>query len=96
MKLLMILVNADHAADVGAILEAQEVSGYSQIPMVLGKGATGRKLGTRAFPGSSTLYFAVVLPHQAETLTAELRQLRAAQGPEEGLKIYSLDTTEML
>jgi hypothetical protein len=96
MKLLLIVVNSDHAADVGALLEHHGVPGYSEIPTILGKGATGRKLGTRAFPGTSTLFFAAVAPEHCDALVRELRALRDARGPEEGLKVYSLDTKELL
>ncbi len=96
MKLLLIVVNSDHAADVGALLERYGVPGYSEIPTILGKGATGRKLGTRAFPGTSTLFFAAVAPEHCTSLVDELRALRDERGPEEGLKVYSLDTKELL
>ena len=96
MKLILIFVDADHAADVAGVLERHAITGYSEIPQVLGKGTTGSKLGTRAFPGSSTLYFAAVQPEAAEALVESLRSLRDARGPEEGLKVYTLDTTELL
>ena len=96
MKLLLIFVDADHAADVADVLDRHDITGYSEIPQILGKGVTGRKLGTRAFPGSSTLYFAAVPVGAAAALVEALRALRAARGPEEGLKVYTLDTTELL
>ncbi len=96
MKLILIFVDADHAADVAELLEHHAVTGYSEIPQVLGKGVTGRKLGTRAFPGSSTLYFAAVQPDVAEALMRSLRALRTGRGSVEGLKAYSLDTMELL
>jgi hypothetical protein len=96
MKLLMILVDADHAADVERLLEASEVPGYTELPSALGKGRTGRKLGTRAFPGSSTIYFVALPDGECHGLCDELRRLREAKGPEEGLKAYVFDTTEVL
>lgn len=96
MKLVMIFVDSHHAADVEALLEEAGLPGYSEFPTVLGKGQSGRKLGTRAFPGSSTLYLAAVQAERAEALVSELGQLRNARGPEEGLKVYAIDATEML
>jgi hypothetical protein len=96
MKLILVFVDTDHAADVEALLDSHGVAGYSEIPQILGKGTTGRKLGTRAFPGSSTLYFAAVQPNAAEALVDALRALRIARGPEEGLKVYTIDSTELL
>lgn len=96
MKLLMILVDADHAADVERLLEASQAPGYTELPNALGKGRTGRKLGTRAFPGSSTMYFVALPDGECHGLCDELRRLRDTKGPEEGLKAYVFDTTEVL
>lgn len=96
MKLLLIFVDADHASAVEDLLDRLGVPGYSQIPTVLGKGDTGRKLGTRAFPGSSTLYFAAVAPEHAAALVEQVRDLQQACGPEGGLKMYELETTEVV
>lgn len=96
MKMLLIFVDADHAPDVAALLETSGVMGWSEIPQVLGKGSTGRKMGTRAFPGSSTLFFAAVPVEEAVRLTAEVRRLMEERGPEEGIRVYALDTVEVL
>lgn len=96
MKLYMIIVDGDHAADVQGLLDSCGLAGYSEIPTVLGKGATGRKLGTRAFPGSSTLFMAAVDAECASRLTEELGRLRDARGREGGLKVYAMDTVEVL
>ena len=60
MKMIMMFVDADHAADVERLFEECDVTGYSEIANVSGKGTTGKKLGNRAFPGSSTLYVAAL------------------------------------
>ncbi len=96
MKLLLILVDADRSADVERLLEASHVPGYTEVPNALGKGRTGRKLGSRAFPGSSTMYFVGLPDGECHGLCDELRRLRDAKGPEEGLKAYVFDTTEVL
>jgi len=96
MKLVMILVDADRAPDVGRVLEHRKLPGYTEIPQVLGKGHTGRKLGTRAFPGATSLYFTVIPVPQVAGLAEELRQLQAARGPAEGLRAFTLDTEELL
>jgi len=96
MKLLLILVDTDHALDVERILEASQVPGYTEVPNALGKGRTGRKLGNRAFPGSSTMYFVGLPDGECHGLCDELRRLKASTGPAEGLKAYVFDTTEVL
>jgi len=96
MKLLLVFVDADHADDVERLLEQADVPGFSEFPNVLGKGKTGRKLGNRAFPGSSTLYFVALPDGECHGLCTELRKLRDTKGPEEGLKAYILDTMEVM
>lgn len=96
MKLLLIFVDSNHARDVEQLLDRYGVAGYSTFPNVLGKGQTGRKLGTRAFPGSSALYFVALPEGNCRGLCDQLRTLRDEKGPEEGLKAYTLDTMEVL
>jgi hypothetical protein len=97
MKLMLIFVDADRAADVERLLDASDVPGYSEFPGVLGKGATGRKFGNRAFPGSSTLYFVALLGEGAcGGLCDRLEALRTERGPEEGLRVYVLEATEVI
>ena len=96
MKLVMMLVDADRAPDLERVLEQRGLPGYTEIPQVLGKGQTGRKLGTRAFPGATTLYFTVIPAAQVGGLSEALRQLRDARGPAEGLRAFTLDTEELL
>ncbi len=96
MKLLLIFVDADHAKDVERILNDHGAPGYSAFPNVLGKGKTGRKLGTRAFPGSSTLYFVGIGDDGCQGLCDRLRELQQHAGPEEGLTAYTIDAEEVL
>jgi hypothetical protein len=94
--MLLIFVDSHHRGDVERILDDSHVPGYSAFPDVLGKGVTGRKMGTRAHPGSSTLYFVVLPDGDCKSLCDRLHALRDEAGPEEGLKAYVLDTEEVL
>ncbi len=96
MKLLMIMVDSNHREDVERILNAYDVPGYTELPNVLGKGVTGLKLGSRAFPGSNTLYFTVIGADICQTLCAELKVLDEKSGPEEGLTAFILDAEKVV
>lgn len=96
MKVLLIFVDSDHAEDVARLLEKSDVPGYSEFPHVRGKGESGRKMGTRAFPGSSTLYFVALPDGTCKGLCDDLKALQFEKGPEVGLKAYMLDTMEVL
>ena len=96
MNLLLIFVDSDHADDVERLLDESAVPGYSAFPNVMGMGKSGRKLGTRAFPGSSTLYFVALPEGDCGGLCDQLKALQQQKGPEEGLKAYTLSTMEIL
>jgi hypothetical protein len=95
-RMMVIFVDASHADDVTAILEDCDLTGYSQLPGILGKGLTGRKLGSRAFPGSSTCFLAAMSAECATQLTKRLEDLRESRGAEEGLKLYSVEVEELI
>ena len=96
MKLLMIMVDSSHQEDVEKILDAHDIPGYTALPDVLGKGVSGRKFGSRAFPGSNTLYFTVVDGVICKTLCADLKTLDEKSGPEEGLTAFILDADKVV
>lgn len=96
MKLLMIVVDANHQEDVEEILDRHQVPGFSELPNVLGKGETGRKLGSRAFPGSSTLYFTVIDPSICKSLCGELQALNDKIGKEEGLFAFTMEAERVV
>jgi hypothetical protein len=96
MKLLMIVVDSNHQADVEKILEHHNVPGYTELPNVLGKGQTGRKFGNRAFPGSSTLYFTALDGDICKTLCADLKDLNDRAGKEEGLFAFALEAETVI
>lgn len=95
-RMMIMFVDASHADDVANILEACQVIGYSEVEGVLGKGSTGRKLGSRAFPGSSTCFMAAMSEECAADLTARLQTLRDAKGADEGLKLFSVGAEELI
>ena len=96
MKLLMIVVDSNHQKDVEELLDRHQVPGFSELPNVLGKGETGRKLGSRAFPGSSTLYFTAVDGDICQTLCADLKALSEKAGKEEGLFAFTMEAEKVV
>ena len=96
MKMVMLIVDSDHAEEIEQMCEECDVPGYSKIPDVLGMGTTGKKQGSRAFPGSSTLYFAALRDDCLEPLKQKLTALRDARGTEEGLKAFVMNTEELI
>ena len=96
MKLLMILVDSNHQAEVETLLEENQVPGFTELPNVLGKGVSGRKFGSRAFPGSNTLLFAAVDGTICQTLCRELKALDERAGPDRGITAFMLDADKVV
>lgn len=72
MKLLMIILDETLRDEVEAVLEKSGVSGYSEIPMVLGEGTTGKKLSSRLHPGANSIVFTIVEDERLDALRAAL------------------------
>ena len=60
MQMLMMIVESQHREQVESALTDHHVLGYTEIPTVYGSGKTGLRLGSRAFPETSSLIFTVV------------------------------------
>ena len=57
MKMLLIVYSGPRAALVPELLERHHVDGWTEMPRAHGAGATGRREGTRAWPGDATVFF---------------------------------------
>ncbi len=58
---------------VPTLLEHHEAGGYTELAPAHGFGATGRRAGTRAWPGDAAIYFSIVPAERAEALSAALQ-----------------------
>ncbi len=72
MQMLMIVVESTHKERVEAALTGHQVLGYTEIPTVYGMGNSGIRLGSRAFPESSSIIFTVVEEGKADELLAAI------------------------
>jgi hypothetical protein len=70
--MLMIVVESTHKDKVEAALTEHRVLGYTEIPTVYGMGRTGIRLGSRAFPESSSIIFTVVEKEKVDELLAAI------------------------
>lgn len=59
-QMLMIIVDSTHKEQVEAALSEHHVLGYTEIPTVYGAGRSGLRLGSRAFPETSSIIFTVI------------------------------------
>jgi uncharacterized protein YaaQ len=68
MQMLMIIVESDYKEKLEAALNERHVLGYTEIPTVYGAGKTGMRLGSRAFPETSSIIFTVVEKEKVDSL----------------------------
>jgi hypothetical protein len=87
MKQLLIIYSGPNPQLVPELLERHDVGGYTELPPVHGAGRTGRRLGTRAWPGDASIVFSIVPDEQVERLTALLREEAAALTGDERLHV---------
>ncbi|HEX6306655.1 MAG TPA: hypothetical protein VFZ69_00635 [Longimicrobiales bacterium] len=73
MKLLLIIYSGSASRLVPELLEAHHAGGYTQLSQAHGAGGTGKREGTRAWPGGADVYFSIVPGERIADLTAALR-----------------------
>jgi hypothetical protein len=96
MKLLMIIADSALDEQVRVILHAEGLSGYSEIPDVLGSGVTGEKRGSRAFPGANNMYFTVASRSQVERIVSTLRSVSSEHEPPDTIRAFTIDADQEL
>jgi hypothetical protein len=73
MKLLLIIYSGSASRLVPDLLESHQAGGYTRLTPAHGAGETGRREGTRAWPGGADVYFTIVAADRVPALAAALR-----------------------
>mgnify|MGYP003573512659 CR=1 FL=1 len=68
MKLLMIIVESHCREELEVLLQRKGISGYTEIPNAHGVGESGVRMGSRAHPTTSSIFFTVVEDDQVKGL----------------------------
>ena len=68
MKLLMIIVPTECREELEVILHRKRIAAYSEIPDAHGVGRSGIRMGSRAHPRTSSIFFTVLEDDQVEPL----------------------------
>lgn len=80
MKMLMLVYSGASPNRVSSLLDAHHAGGWTEFAGVHGAGGTGRREGSRAWPGDSTLFVSVV-PAATATALVDAVQSEAMQLP---------------
>lgn len=78
MKLVLIMYSGSDPQLVPELLERNGAEGYTEVGRGQGAGASGRREGTRAWPGNASVWFSIVPVAHAEALMAALRAASGA------------------
>lgn len=73
MKMLMVVYSGSQPHRISSLLDAHHAGGYTEFRNAHGAGSTGRREGSRAWPGESTLWVSVLPESQSEELVGTLR-----------------------
>ena len=87
MKMVLIIYSGPDPRLVTDLLDRHGAGGYTTLERGRGAGTTGRRQGTRAWPGDATLIFSVVPPDRAADLAAALSA--AAAGLAAGERLHA-------
>ena len=68
MKLLMIIVPTECREELEVLLHRNNVTAYSEIPDAHGVGESGIRMGSRAHPKTSSIFFTVLEDEQVAPL----------------------------
>jgi hypothetical protein len=92
MKLLLIIYSGTRSRLVPDLLDEHGAGGYTQLVPAHGAGETGRREGTRAWPGSAAVYFSIVPADRVGRLAEALRQQALTHAEGERLHVAVLPT----
>lgn len=96
MKMMIIICPESRREDIRALLGRHEVHTFSEMKNVTGEGETGRRLGTRLWPGTSTLIFAVLDDEKTDEMLAALKTCARELYPGEGLRAFVLPVEQAI
>lgn len=93
-KLLMLIVDESKKEDLQVLLSRLGVEGYTEIPGALGVGATGPRLGSRAFPRTSAILFTVVAADALQETVTAIREYCADCGERLKMIVWGVEEVQ--
>jgi len=96
MRLLLVMAPTECLQDIQAIVRGHDIHAYTEFPNLLGEGESGGRLGTRAFPGTSSLLMTVLDPEQAISLRDALADFAAQPENCSQIRVFALPAEQLL
>jgi len=92
MKMLMLVYSGPTPQRISSLLDRHQAGGYTEFRNTHGSGSTGKREGSRAWPGESTLWVSVLPEARSAALVGTLRAATAQLPPGERLHVAVLPT----
>jgi len=92
MKLVLVIYNGGNDRLVPELFDRHHAGGYTEFRGAHGAGESGRREGTRAWPGDASLFFSIVPADRVGALTAALREQADALEAGERLHVAVMPT----
>ncbi|HET9439851.1 MAG TPA: hypothetical protein VFO52_06755 [Longimicrobiales bacterium] len=92
MKLLLVIYSGSQSELVPELFDQHQAGGYTQLGPVHGAGATGKRAGSRAWPGNASVYFSIVPAERVDAFMDALRTQANKLVPGERLHAAVLPT----
>ena len=92
MKMFLLMYGGSDGTRVPTLLERHGVTHYTTFAGGHGAGSTGRREGTRAWPGETTMTVSMVPTERADSLAAELKAEASALPAGERLHVAVVPT----
>ena len=92
MKMLMVVYSGPSPNRISSLLDRHQAGGYTEFRNAHGVGSSGRREGSRAWPGESTLWVSVVPEERSTELVDTLRDTIGDLPPGERLHVAVLPT----
>lgn len=96
MKMVVAVFPQDRESEFRQVMSMHGVHGYTEVGTVTGKGSTGKKFGTLAWPEKSTLIFAVVEDDAKNELVRAMKECQQRCYAAEGLWACVFAVEEMV
>ncbi|HEY5162369.1 MAG TPA: PG0541 family transporter-associated protein [Terriglobales bacterium] len=74
MKMLMVVYSGSRPQRITSLLDRHHAEGYTEFQNAHGVGSSGKREGSRAWPGESTLWVSIVSASRAAELIESLRE----------------------
>lgn len=92
MKLLLVIYSGSQSRLVPELFDKHHAGGYTELGQVHGAGSTGKREGSRAWPGDASVYFSIVPAGQVDSLMNALHASADNLQPGERLHAAVLPT----